>query len=166
MGMRYYDKEAGIDTTIIYSFPKIVKEFKKIGFKVGHTLEQLIKNKDKSAIYNRIIFYTIELMLLDVAAGDIVYLDKKKNSRFYVVFRAASPGMIKGNGYSKKSKIPKLDFEKSNYKVPFFAFDPGYPDAHPAIMYAPNYIYSVLIENVNAGVKYPKPASKKFWFED
>jgi len=167
MGYRYHDKEAGIDTTIIRSMKDIIKDYKKIEFKKGHTLAELIPNKYKSAVYNWVMYYILELMLMDVANGDIVFLDKKRKSRLYVVFKDATPNMLAGKGYDeKKSKIPKIDFKVTGYKVPFFAFDPGYEDAHPALLHVPAYLYSILIEQANTGIKYPKPALKKFWFED
>ena len=60
-------------------------------------------------------------------------------------------------------KIPKVDFRVSGYRMPMVAFDPGYPNSTPCEVFVPSYLYSMLIDKVNSGMKYTK-SIKDFWF--
>ena len=165
MGMRFHDKENDTEIDLIKSMPGIIDKFDLIKTKKGYTLYNLVPNYRKSDVYTRVLFQLLELMLIDVAAGDVVFLDRKRKARRYVVFKPASKNMLLGKGYNKKSKVPKIDFKATNYKVPMFAFDPGYAGSVPAFVRVPTHIYSILIDEANTGRKYSKPAGKKFWFE-
>jgi hypothetical protein len=52
-------------------------------------------------------------------------------------------------------KIPLVDFKVTNYRMPIF-FDPGYKASTVCECFIPPYLYSMLIDEVNKGKKYPK----------
>lgn len=165
MGMRYHDKENNTEINLIKSMSGIIDKFDLIKTKKGYTIADLAPNYRKSDVYTRVLFQLLELMLIDVAAGNIVYLDKKRKARLYVVFKPASKNMLLGRGLKKDSKIPKINFKATKYRVPMFAFDPGYENSTPAFVRVPTHIYAILIDEANTGRRYPKPVGKKFWFE-
>lgn len=116
-----------------------------------------------SEAYGVILFKLLEMMMLDVIAGDIVYFNRKKKGFFFVYDWPPTASYIRGKGLDKDMKIPVLELSKNGYKVPIIAYDPG-GDFHLCKVHIPSYLYGVLIESVNAGKKYAK-GFKKFWFD-
>ena len=150
---------------IAQNLKDIINKFRPVKYKKGFGSKSVAETIPQ--VYIKVLFKLLELILLDVAAGTVVVGDKKRNSRFYVGFMPAHPNMIAGKGWKEKEgkdRIPKIDLHKLNYKVPIFAYDTGHPKSFPAMVRAPKYIYSVLVENANSGVKYAK-VNKKFWWE-
>lgn len=152
------------DAKIIKSLRDIM-EFKRIKYKKGFSNRSLTTTHKTSIVYMHVLFTMLELMLLDVVDGDTVFLDKKKGSRLYVDSRPVDVAMVGGKGWDeKKAKSPKVDLRASGYRMPIFAFDPGPSTSRPALIHAPWYIYTALVENINAGKKYGKPL-KRFWYD-
>ena len=132
-----------------------------IKHKKGFTNKDITSNKSNHYAYSVILYKLLELVLLDVIDGNIVYLDAKKAAKLYVDTAPARPEIILGKN-AEKAKIPLIDFRASGYKVPIVIFDTGYKSSSLMQCYIPKYLYSALIDNVNRGKKYPK-GNKVFW---
>ncbi|MCK5788093.1 MAG: hypothetical protein KAH32_03795 [Chlamydiia bacterium] len=158
------DKRWDVYINLKKTLRDLIKDFKKIKFNVGWRVHDI--SRDTKAIYIRVLFRLLELITLDVANGTVVIVDKKRGSKFYVASRSASKSMIEGKGWEKAQKksdsIPKLDLMKLGYKVPFFAFDPG-GKLRPVMVMVPKYIYAVLVENANKGMKFAKSSKSFIW---
>jgi hypothetical protein len=107
------------------------------------------------------MYKLLELILLDVIDGNIVYLDPKRSSKLYVDTAPARAEIIMGKN-AENAKIPLIDFRASGYKVPVVVFDTGYASSSLMQCFVPKYLYAALIDNVNIGKKYPK-GNKVFW---
>jgi len=136
---------------------------KRIKYKKGFSNVDIVSDHGTTAAYSKIIFSLFELMILDVIAGDIVYIDKKRKNRFYVETKTVSKEFIDGKGITENMRIPMLDLSVTKYKAPFIAYDTGYLSAAPCDVFVPSYLFSALIEEVNNGKKYSK-VNKKFNF--
>ena len=160
------DLISGADSMYITGLTELMagKHF-KIKFKDGIKLKDLVPHRHLITMYLKVLYRLLELMLLDVAEGHTVYLDKKRKSRFFVVMEPASQEFILGKGWDESSDLTKIDLKATGYSVPKFAFDPGYKNSTPTLVSAPRAIWSVLIENANKGKKYGRPTNKKFSFE-
>lgn len=138
----------------------------KIEYTEGNTIRDvpgLATSRHVIEVYIKVLFRLLEFMLLDVAAGYTVYFDKKRNSRFFVVFLPVGENYIKGKGL--KATTSKVNLKITKYKEPRFGFDPGYAGSTPTQVIVPEYIHDVLIEEVNEGRKYARPLFKKFLSE-
>jgi hypothetical protein len=135
----------------------------RINYKKGYSAKDVHSDGGTSRSYSVVLFKLMELMIMDVIEGKVVYFDRKAKSMFYVDFRPASADMIAGKGLKDDMKIPLIDFQMTNYRVPFIAFDPGSEASTPCQCYIPPYLYSMLIDEVNKGRKYPK-STKDFSF--
>lgn len=135
----------------------------KIKYKKGFTNKDISSDLGTTSVYSKVLFKLLELMIMDVIEGHIVYFNRKSKARFYVDWTPASPALIAGKGLKENMRIPKVDFKKSGYRMPLVAFDPGYAKSTPCQVYVPAYIYSMLVNKVNEGMRYTKSA-KDFWF--
>jgi hypothetical protein len=134
----------------------------RIKYKPGFNALSISSDGGNSKAYSVILFKLLELMIMDVIAGDIVYFNKKIKSMFYVDYEAAPDFVIQGKNIKKDLKTPLIDMRMTNYRFPFIAFDPGYKNSSPCKCIIPNYLYVMLIEEINKGRKYPK-STKNFW---
>lgn len=128
----------------------------KIKFKPGFNAKSVVSDGGTTRVYSAVLFRLMELMIMDVIAGDIVYLDKKRKAMFYVDYMPVAASMIEGTSIKENMKIPLVNLRLTNYKMPIIAFDPGYKYSTPCICRIPLYLYVMLIEEVNKGRKYPK----------
>lgn len=136
---------------------------KKIKYKKGFTNADITSDHGTTAVYTKILFKLLELMIMDVIEGHIVYFSKKAKSIFYIDFRQASRELLLGKGAHKDMNTPLVDFKKTKYRMPIVSFDPGYVGSEPCMVFVPSYLYSMLIDKVNAGTTYIK-SNKDFWF--
>ena len=127
-----------------------------IKYKNGFTARSITSDRGNSRAYSTILFRLMELLILDVIEGHIVYFDRERKSRFYVEYYPASPERIAKEGLDKNSKCIPIDFSKTKYRVPFIAFDPGYRGSPVCQCDIPPYLYDMLVEEVNKGKVYTK----------
>jgi hypothetical protein len=73
---------------------------------------------------------------------------------FYVDYKPASQEIISGKGIKENMKIPLVDFKVTNYRMPIILLT-GYKASTVCEFFIP-YLYSMLIDEVNKGKKYPK----------
>jgi hypothetical protein len=139
------------------------KELKKIKFKEGFTTKDITSDGGTSRVYSAVLFRLMELIVMDVIAGDIVYFNKRVGSRFYVDFKPAGTEIINGEGVTEDMGFPLVDLRVTRYRMPIIVFDPGYKTSSPCTCIVPKYLYAMLIEEVNKGRKYPK-GTKEFWY--
>ena len=135
------------------------KKLPKIRYTKGHRINDISKNRVNVEVFIKILFRLLELMLMDVAEGKTVYFDRKRKSRFFVAMIPAGSDAIMGKGLKEDSL--KVDLKTSKYTLPQYAFDPG-GRANPAKVFVPEYLWEMLVDNVNMGKKYSRPAGKKF----
>jgi len=133
----------------------------KIKYKKGFSNKDIVSDHGTSQVYAKILFKLLELMIMDVIEGYIVYFNKYSTSFLYVDTRPVSQAFIKGEYDKEDMKIPKIDLKVTNYRTPFIAFDPG-GHGTPCLVNVPIYLFSLLIEKVNEGKKYAK-STKDFW---
>jgi len=151
------------DERVIVSVADLLQDrLDAIKYKPGHKASSITSDSGTSRVYSTILFRLLELMIMDVIEGHVVYFDKKVKSMFFVDYKPASQEIIKGKGIKENMKIPLVDFRVTNYRMPIIAFDPGYKSSTLCECYVPPYLYSMLIEKVNQGKKYPK-STKDFW---
>lgn len=151
------------DERVIVSVADLLQDrLEGIKYKPGHTSRTITSDGGTSRVYSTILFRLLELMIMDVIAGHVVYFDRSVKSMFYVDYKPASQAIIMGKGIKENMKIPLVDFRATNYRMPIIAFDPGYKGSTPCECFVPPYLYSMLIEEVNKGRKYPK-STKDFW---
>lgn len=152
---------------VVKNIRDVFKRFKPLKLNPGKQVHDVARTSE--AAYVKVIYRLMELILLDVADGTIVVVDKKRDAKFFVDFRPSSTAMIQGKGWKEAgergNRIPRIDIRKFGYKDPIFAFDPG-GKAFLTLVRAPKYLYSVLIENANAGTKYPKSIKQFKWYKD
>lgn len=134
----------------------------RIKYKSGFNASNMSSDGGNSRAYSVILFRLLELMIMDVIAGDIVYFDRKVKSMFYVDYEQAPDFVIEGTRIKEDLKTPMIDMKMTNYRFPFIAFDPGYKGSSPCKCTIPNYLYVMLIEEINKGRKYPK-SRNTFW---
>lgn len=137
----------------------------KIKHKPGYTNKDITSDGGTTRAYSKILFRMIELMILDVIAGDVVYFDRRRKSRLYVDYKPATERMILGEGLDKTNRVidEEIDFTITRYRVPIIAFDPGYAQANPCEVRIPPYLYNKLIKAVNSGKRYSK-SPKDFYY--
>jgi hypothetical protein len=75
---------------------------------------------------------------------------------FYVDYKPASQEIISGKGIKENMKIPLVDFKVTQLQNANNTFDPGYKASTVCECFIPPYLYSMLIDEVNKGKKYPK----------
>lgn len=138
-------------------------ELKKIKYKSGFNNKDIVSDGGTSRAYSAVLFRLMELIVMDVIAGHIVYFNKKRGSKFYVDYQPAGPELIKGKGIKDDMDFPLVDLRVTRYRMPIIAFDPGYKNSTPCVCIVPKYLYAMLIEEVNKGKKYPK-GLKDFWY--
>lgn len=144
----------------VFGITAILRKTFALKYKKGYSISDYSTSRMNIRVFIKIFFRLLELMLLDVAEGHTVILDKKLNSQFFVVMRNVPTHFSD----TFKGGITKIDLKKSKYMLPHFAFSPG--DNHsPALVRAPKMIWSYLIEQVNAGKKYVTPTVPKFYFQ-
>lgn len=132
----------------------------KIIWKKGHSIKEVDPGRHNVIVFGKILFKLLEYMFLDVVDGHIVYFDRVRKSRFFIAFLPVFQKRMEH--YKEEDTKYNVDFSVTNYTLPIFAFDPGYELANPAKVYVPEYLYEILIENVNEGKKYSRPYGKKF----
>lgn len=150
------------DRVIVSVVDLLHDKLKPIKYKPGFTAKSINSDHGNSRAYSTILFKLMELMIMDVIAGNIVYFDRKVKSMFYVDFYPAPEAMIRGEGRHENNKIDLIDFSVTRYRVPFIAFDPGYKNSTVCFCHIPPYLYNALIQEVNNGRTYPK--STKVYF--
>jgi hypothetical protein len=69
-------------------------------------------------VYSTVLFRLLELIIMDVIAGHVVYFDRNVKSMFYVDYKPASQEIISGKGIKENMKIPLVDFKVTNYRMP------------------------------------------------
>lgn len=151
------------DPRVIVSVADLLQnKLDKINYKPGRNAKTISSDGGTSRVYSTVLFKLLELIIIDVIAGNVVYFDRKVKSMFYVDFKPASQELIQGKGIKEDMKIPLVDFKVTNYRMPIIVFDPGYKAATPCECFIPPYLYSMLIDEVNKGKRYPK-SNKVFW---
>lgn len=151
------------DERVIVSVADLLQDrLEGIKYKPGCGSRTITSDGGTSRVYSTILFRLLELMIMDVIEGHVVYFDKTVKSMFYVDYRPASQELISGKGIREDMKIPLVDFKVTNYRMPIIAFDPGYKRSTPCECFIPPYLYTMLIEKINSGKKYPK-STKDFW---
>jgi len=138
-------------------------ELKKIKYKKGFSNKDIVSDGGTTRAYSAVLFRLMELIVMDVIAGHIVYFNKRVGSRFYVDYQPAGPELIRGKGIKENMDFPLVDLRVTRYRMPIIAFDPGYKNSSPCICIVPKYLYAMLIDAVNKGKKYPK-GTKDFWY--
>lgn len=152
------------DERVVVTVVDLLKDrVDKIKYKKGFSNRDITADHGTTTVYAKVLFKLLELMILDVIEGHIVYFNKRVKARFYVDYTPAGKNLIMGKGIKKDMKIPLVDFKVTRYRMPLIAFDPGYRRATPCQVYVPSYLYSLLVEKINAGKKYTK-STKDFWF--
>lgn len=152
------------DERVVVTVVDLLKDrVKKIKYKKGFNNASITADHGTTTVYAKVLFKLLELMILDVIEGHIVYFSRRVKSRFYVDWTPAGKNLIMGKGIKDDMKIPLVDFKVTRYRMPLIAFDPGYTRSTPCQVYVPSYLYSLLVEKVNSGKKYTK-SSKDFWF--
>jgi hypothetical protein len=134
---------------------------KKIDHKQGFTNKDITSNHSTEYAYSTIMYKLMELVILDVIEGNIVYLDSKRKAKVYVDYEPAKTEMIMGKN-ADNAIIPLIDFRASKYRVPIIVFDTGYKDSSLMKCFLPKYLYGALVEKVNTGKQYPK-GTKIYW---
>jgi hypothetical protein len=138
-------------------------ELKKIKYKNKFNNKDIVSDGGTSRVYNAVLFRLMELIIMDVIEGHIVYFNKRAGSKFYVDYQPAGQELIKGKGIKDNRGFPLVDLRVTRYRMPIIAFDPGYKSSTPCVCIIPKYLYALLIEAVNKGKKYPKGV-KNFWY--
>ena len=152
------------DERVVVTVVDLLKDrVDKIKYKKGFSNKDMTSDHGTTTVYAKVLFKLLELMILDVIEGHIVYFNKRVRSRFYVDYTPAGKNLIMGKGIKEEMKIPLVDFRVTKYRMPLIAFDPGYKNSSPCQAFIPSYLYSLLIEKVNSGKKYSK-STKDFWF--
>jgi hypothetical protein len=67
-----------------------------ITYKPGHGSRTI--TSDASRVYSTVLFRLLELIIMDVIAGHVVYFDRNVKSMFYVDYKPASQEIISGKG--------------------------------------------------------------------
>lgn len=148
---------------VVVTFTELIKgHMGTPKYKKGFSNKDIVAAHNNDLVYNRMLFRLLELMIMDVINGDVVYFNKKAGSKMYVDMHPASPAMIKGKGLGKKD-TEKIDFNVTRYRVPFIAYDPG-GERSMCKVFIPKYLYNELVRKANSGKRYPK-GLKKFWFD-
>jgi hypothetical protein len=151
------------DQRVIVSVADLLQDrLENIKYKPGSGSRTITSDGGTSRVYSTVLFRLLELMIMDVIAGHVVYFDRSVKSMFYVDYKPASREIISGKGLKENMKIPLVDFKATNYRMPIIVFDPGYKASTPCECFIPPYLYSMLIDEVNKGKKYPK-SNKVFW---
>lgn len=152
------------DERIIVTVKDLLQgRLKKIKYKKGFSNKDVVTDHGTTSVYAAVLFKLLELMIMDVIDGHIVYFNRRLKARFYVDWQPVSASMIAGKGITENMKTPLVDFKVSGYKMPLLTFDPGYKNSTPCQLFVPSYLYAMLIEKVNEGFKYTK-GIKEYWF--
>jgi len=136
---------------------------KTIKFNDGMSAEKFLKRKEGAPVVtNKIIGSLMELMILDVINGDIVYFNKKLNSSFSVNSRPILSNFFKGKSHKGVvTPVPKLDVAAAGFKYPIIVFDPGREGDRLMLTVVPRFLYALLTDNINNGKRYIK-SSKEY----
>ena len=160
--MGYSSKGLETDNKVIIAMADLLHgKLERVKYKKGFKASDITSDHGTSRVYSTILFRLMELIVMDVIEGHVVYFDKKIKSRFYVDFKPVSETLIQGKGLKEDSAI--VDLRVTQYRMPIIAFDPGYKNSTPCHCFIPNYLYRMLVEKVNSGKKYSK-STKDFWF--
>ena len=133
----------------------------RINYSKGYSNKSITSNHSTEYAYSTIMYKLFELIILDVIAGNIVYLDSKRKAKLYVDSKPATTEIIMGKN-AEKAGISLIDFRASRYTIPVMIFDTGYKSSTLMQCFLPKYLYSALVDNINSGKKYPK-GTKVFW---
>jgi hypothetical protein len=154
------------DDRIVLSVSDLLHEkVDKIKYNDGFSNSDITKARNTSAVYNKVLFRLMELMIMDVIEGDLVYFNRRSKARFSVHYWMTHKELIEGKGIHDNMETELVDLTKTNYRMPVIAFDPGYKNSKLCLTYIPKYLYGMLIDKVNEGKKYPQ-SNKRFWFEN
>ena len=130
---------------------------KTIKYNEGVTSHSFTAGMGITVAARRILNTLVELMILDVLEGKVVYFNKKLNSSFSVNHRPVMDSFFKGSSHENtKVAIPKLDVIKSGFKYPIVVFDPGREKDQLCLTVIPRVFYALLTDNINNGKTYPK----------
>jgi hypothetical protein len=141
------------DQRVIVSVADLLQDrLENITYKPGHGSRTITSDGGTSRVYSTVLFRLLEL-IMDVIAGHVVYFDRNVKSMFYVDYKPATEII---SGIKENMKIPLVDFKVTNYRMPIILFDPGYKASTVCECFIPPYLYSMLIDEVNKGKKYPK----------
>jgi hypothetical protein len=107
------------DQRVIVSVADLLQDrLENITYKPGHGSRTITSDGGTSRVYSTVLFRLLELIIMDVIAGHVVYFDRNVKSMFYVDYKPASQEIISGKGIKENMKIPLVDFKVTNYRMP------------------------------------------------
>lgn len=151
------------DARVTIPAPDFFKGKKRIKYKKGFKNADIDSRHKTTGVYTKVFFRLLELMVMDVIEGDVVYLNKRTKARLYVDYREVLFKNILSAAKLARPHIPKVDFSLTKMRTPFIAFDTGYVNSSPCFVRIPEYLYIDLIHKINGGKRYSK-GMKDFWF--
>lgn len=132
---------------------------KSITYSEGHSSHSFTNGEGVTVAAMRILATLVELMILDVLEGKVVYFNEKLGASFSVNHRPILDKFFKGESHKNtRLEIPKLDVIKAGFKYPIIVFDPG-GQSDLCLTVIPRYLYALLTDKINRGKTFPK--SKK-----
>jgi hypothetical protein len=88
------------DQRVIVSVADLLQDrLENITYKPGHGSRTI--TSDTSRVYSTVLFRLLELIIMDVIAGHVVYFDRNVKSMFYVDYKPASQEIISGKGIKR-----------------------------------------------------------------
>jgi hypothetical protein len=153
------------DDRVVISVASLLKgKVDAVKYEKGFSNKHIAANCHTNTVYNKVLYRLLELMIMDVIEGDLVYFHRETKARFSVHYWMTHPELIEGKGIHDDMETNLVDLSKTNYRMPVIVFDPGYKDSPLCLTYIPSYLYGMLIDKVNEGKKYPQ-SIKRLWFE-
>lgn len=139
------------------------KDKDRIKYKKGFTNADIDTRHKTSGVYTKIFFRLLELMIMDVLEGHVVYLNKRTKARFYVDYRDVLLKNVISAEKLAKPHIPRVDLTLTKMRTPIIAFDSGHANSSLCFVRIPEYLYIDMINKVNSGKKFSR-GKKEFWF--
>jgi hypothetical protein len=99
------------DQRVIVIADLLQDRLENITYKPGHGSRTITSDGGTSRVYSTVLFRLLELIIMDVIAGHVVYFDRNVKSMFYVDYKPASQEIISGKGIKENMKIPLVDFK-------------------------------------------------------
>jgi hypothetical protein len=128
------------DQRVIVSVADLLQDrLENITYKPGHGSRTITSDGGTSRVYSTVLFRLLELIIMDVIAGHVVYFDRNVKSMFYVDYKPASQEIISGKGI-KEMKIPLVDFKVTNYRMPIILLT-GYKASTVCECFIPHLYY-------------------------
>jgi hypothetical protein len=85
------------DQRVIVSVADLLQDrLENITYKPGHGSRTITSDGGTSRVYSTVLFRLLELIIMDVIAGHVVYFDRNVKSMFYVDYKPASQEIISG----------------------------------------------------------------------